>query len=187
MPSSPDDAMASHRRIEGNYLTAGANPVRTDACWKTTRRETGKTSRSPSRPTLRRKTELAVNLYRLVAIGVDGDGRSRGDKNISQDGQIILSPYQTRSRPFCYNTSPPPAWRFSTRASTKSKSDKRLTYCRGCALSSSARPSATIARSARRQTLMTAYRYAGPVHFCEYAFYQAAEALEIAGSVHRPW
>jgi len=34
----------------------------------------------------------------------------------------------------CHCTSAPPAKRFSTRASTNSRSDRRLTYCRGAAL-----------------------------------------------------
>ena len=51
---------------------------------------------------------------------------------------------------------PPPSMRFSTRASTNSRSLSRFRYCRGASLTSPsplARPSATTARSARRATV----------------------------------
>jgi drug/metabolite transporter (DMT)-like permease len=52
----------------------------------------------------------------------------------------------------CQSTSVPPAARFSTRASTNSRSLSRFTYWRGASFSFSSPPRATIDRSARRHT-----------------------------------
>jgi hypothetical protein len=60
----------------------------------------------------------------------------------------------SRLRPFSHSTSLPPACRFSTRASTKNKSDSRFTYWRGCGFSVSVLPTPTMLRSARRQTVL---------------------------------